>query len=129
MKRPQRLHGLRILVVEDEILVAMILEEMLRDLGCEVIGPKGSVSSALEAIEQQNFDAVILDVNLKGERAEPVANALADHGIPFIFASGYSRPDLPARFASRPFLRKPYESATLAEILKTTLLEPNRRQK
>lgn len=116
-----RLNGFRILVVEDEVLVAMLLEEMLQDLGCQVVGIESSVAGALAAVNLHVFDGAVLDINLKGERVEPVADALALRGVPFIFASGYGEPGLAERFATRPLLQKPYEMTSLAETLASAL--------
>src|SRR4029078_2691283 len=83
--------GLRVLVVEDEMIVAWVLEDMLADLGCAVIGPAARVKQALAMIDAEAVDAALLDVNLNGQKSYPVADALAARGVPFIFATGYEK--------------------------------------
>jgi DNA-binding NtrC family response regulator len=94
------LKGRRILVVEDEFLLAMELEGILDRYGCEVLGPASSVERALAALQTDRPEVVVLDVNLKGTRATPVAAALRDRGVPFVLMTGYSGPQL-----SEPELR------------------------
>ncbi len=104
------LQGLRVLVVEDETLVAMLLEDMLSDLGCELAGSISRVAQAVEFARdlQQSFDVAILDVNVAGEPITPVAEALADRGAPMIFATGYGASGVPEPFRGRPVLQKPF---------------------
>ena len=86
------LSGRRILVIEDEMMVAMLLKDILVDLGCTVLGPAARVEQALAMIEAAGaLDAAVLDINLNGQKSYPVADALAARGVPFIFATGYSR--------------------------------------
>jgi two-component SAPR family response regulator len=94
------LSGRRILVVEDEFLLAMELEALLERRGCTVLGPVPSVGQALALLDGEPPDVALLDVNLKGERATPVAAALIDRGVPFVLITGYS-----ARQLSEPELR------------------------
>jgi DNA-binding NtrC family response regulator len=94
------LKGRRVLVVEDEFLLAMELEGILDRYGCEVLGPASSVERALAALQTDRPEVVVLDVNLKGRRATPVAAALRDRGVPFVLMTGYSGPQL-----SEPELR------------------------
>lgn len=99
----------KILVVEDEGLVALLLEEALIDFGYEVAGPVPNTKKALNLLANEAIDAAVLDVNLGGERIDPVAEALAAASIPFIFATGYSdSAALPAAFRDRTILHKPY---------------------
>lgn len=99
----------KILVVEDEGLVALLLQEALIDFGYEVAGPVPNTWKALKLLADEAIDAAVLDVNLGGERVDPVAEALAAASIPFIFATGYSdRAALPAAFRDRATLHKPY---------------------
>lgn len=97
-----------ILIVEDEPLIAMMLEDFLLSLGHEVRGTCESVGEALKAVQEGNFDIAILDINLKGESVWPVAAELRDRDIPFIIASGGHVDPPPAEFASVPIIDKPY---------------------
>ena len=81
--------NLRILVIEDEILVSLMIEDMLTDFGCDVVGSARSVADALAFVGRETFSAAIVDLNLGGETAYPVADALVAKGIPFVFLTGY----------------------------------------
>jgi len=83
--------GRRVLVVEDEVLVAWLLEDMLADLGCAVVGPAVSVKQALAMIDAEAIDVAVLDVNLNGQLSYPIADALAARGVPFVFSTGYDK--------------------------------------
>ena len=107
----------RVLLVEDESLLVMVLEDMLPELGYEVVASAHSVASALEALEADEPDMAILDVNLGGTRSFPVADALAIRGIPFVFASGYGESILPDRHSHAPLVPKPYGRQELATAL------------
>lgn len=107
------LTGLRVLVVEDEALVAMLVEDMLGDLGCHVLGPAGSVRTALELIERETPQAAILDVNLGGEPVYPVADALKAAGVPYVLATGYGEYGVAEAYRGVPVLQKPFEQADL----------------
>lgn len=109
------LSGRRILVVEDEFLVLMLTEDMLGDLGCESVVAAASVEQALTLIEDQTFDAAMLDMNLDGEKPYAVADALTERGVPFIFATGYVGHDMSGGYGDRPLLRKPFRPAQMAE--------------
>jgi CheY-like chemotaxis protein len=111
------LAGRRILVVEDELLVAMLAETLLAEAGCQIIGPIGRLSSAIKAAEEEQIDAAVLDVNLNGEPVFACAEILSRRGIPFLFVSGYGASGLPASFKDRPILTKPYRSAALLALL------------
>lgn len=117
---------LRILVVEDESLVAMFLEDVLEDLGHQMVGPYSRVEAALSAARVEEFDVAILDVNVNGQAIFPVAEAIAARSIPFVFSTGYGQKSLPEEYRSRPTLDKPFLPgdveavlAKLGEILKT----------
>ena len=110
-----RLAGRRILLVEDELLVAMAVENVLRGEGCAIVGPIGRVEPALKAAREETLDAAILDVNLAGERVDPIAQALAERKIPFVFTTGYDRSMLPAKHAARPTLAKPFSASQLID--------------
>uniref|UniRef100_UPI0035CC8A41 response regulator n=1 Tax=uncultured Sphingomonas sp. TaxID=158754 RepID=UPI0035CC8A41 len=107
------LAGCRILAVEDEMLVLMNIEAALEDFGCSTICSAGCVAEALALIARQSFDAAILDVNLGGEKSYPVADALAQLGVPFVFSTGCSDHGGRVDFEGRPILRKPYTRAAL----------------
>jgi DNA-binding response OmpR family regulator len=114
----------RILVVEDEGLVAMLLEEALIELGYSVVGPAGNTKKALSLLATEGADAAVLDVNLGGERVDRVAQALAAASIPFIFTTGYSDVSaLPVGFQNRVMLHKPYRINQLQSALVHLLLE------
>jgi len=100
--------GKNILIVEDEPLIAMMLEDFLLSLGHEVRATCDNVTDALQAVRDEQFDLAILDVNLKGESVWPVASALRGLDIPFILASGGHVDPPPAEFASVPMIDKPY---------------------
>lgn len=112
------LSGRRILVVEDEPIVAMCLEDVLAELGCDVIGPVGRVSEAMELAENESFDAAILDINLGGENCEPIAAKLQTRAIPFAFASGYGVG--PDGFTA-PLISKPYRAVDVLSVLRQLL--------
>ncbi|MGE5147526.1 MAG: HWE histidine kinase domain-containing protein, partial [Candidatus Eiseniibacteriota bacterium] len=109
----------RILLVEDEALVAMMMVDTLRDLGLEVVGPFTSVARALAAAREERFDGAILDVNVAGQQVYPVADLLTDRAIPFVFLTGYSVGGIERRYAHVPILEKPVESTTLRQLFLT----------
>lgn len=114
------LDGLRVLVVEDEPVVAMYLEDLLEALGCEAIGPASRLVDGLALAEAGGFDMAILDINLGGERSTPIALALRKQGVPFAFASGYGNP--PEGFGEDvPMIEKPYRQAQVAGALEQLL--------
>jgi DNA-binding response OmpR family regulator len=115
------LEGVRVLLVEDEYLVASLIEEMLEIAGCIVKGPIPRLAQAVDAADRETCDAAVLDVNLAGERIYPVADILSRRNIPFVFVTGYGV--LPGEYANRPRLCKPFKMAdlldTLSDIVKT----------
>ena len=114
--------GRRILVVEDEYLVADHIKEMLEDLGYEVVGPVPTVPEAITAIAREKLDAVLLDANLGGASSAPIAAELAARRLPFIVVTGYGYLELAtAALQSAPRVNKPFTSADLAAILAKTL--------
>ena len=108
---------LRILIVEDEMLVAMNVEDMLLDLGHEVAGIASRLAPALALAKEAEIDAAILDVNLAGEQSFPVAELLDGRGIPFLFATGYGLQGIEERFRTRVVLQKPFRATDLGEAL------------
>jgi CheY-like chemotaxis protein len=105
---PYREPPLRVLLVEDEIMVAMLVQSLLEELGCEVLGPVGRVDRALEVVGRGGFDLAILDINVNGRDSYPVARALADRRVPFIFSTGYGETAGSREFEGCPTLQKPY---------------------
>ncbi len=114
------LQGLRILIVEDQSLVAMELQDYLEQAGATIVGPVGRLDRAVSKAESEKLDAALLDVDLHGERCWPAADALSDRGVPFVFTTGFSMGIvMPERFAERPTLTKPYrEEDVLAALSK-----------
>jgi len=119
------LEGLRVLVVEDEFLVAILIEDMLVAAGCLVAGPIPRLSEALDAVDRGTFDAAVLDVNLGGDRVHPVADALSRRNVPFVFVTGYGAGVLPGEYAERPRLCKPFKMADLLGTLSSVVAPPN----
>jgi CheY-like chemotaxis protein len=113
-----RLKGLRVLIVEDELIIAMELESMLARLGCVVLDAAPTVKRALRAVTHQHPDLAILDMNLQGERATPVAEALQEQGVPFVLATGYGSERLPERALQDVLcIRKPVNHHQLARVI------------
>jgi CheY-like chemotaxis protein len=117
------LEGRRVLLVEDETLVAMLLEDMLGDLGAEVVASASRVDRALQVIGERSgeFDLAVIDVNLGGEQAFPVASALAERGVPFVFSTGYGNAGLPHPWRDRPTLSKPFTEEHVRAALAAAL--------
>jgi CheY-like chemotaxis protein len=111
--------GKRILVVEDEAVVGMMLEDMLADLDAVCVGVAASVPEALALLDRERVDAAILDLNLRGERSTPVAEWLSARAIPFAFATGYG--DASPETAGAPTLAKPYTQTDLSDLLSQLL--------
>lgn len=114
--------GRRVLIVEDEMLIALMLQDMLEDAGLIVAGIANSVTSGLELALKADIELAILDVNLSGAESYPIAEALGGRGIPFIFSTGYAAGNLRADFAGVPQLVKPYELDTLRAAIKAALI-------
>jgi CheY-like chemotaxis protein len=111
----------RVLVVEDDVMIRMLIEDMLTDLGFAVAAEASKVHEALAAVQSTDIDVAILDVNLSGETTGPVAEALAAQGTPFVFATGYGEHGLPEQFRDRPLLKKPFQIDGLKRMLDTAL--------
>jgi CheY-like chemotaxis protein len=111
----------RILVVEDELMIRMLLEDMLAELGYTIAVAAARLDEALEAAQNADFDIAILDVNLNGQPISPVADALAARGRPFVFATGYGERGLPDIHRDRPTLRKPFQLDSLKRTLQSAL--------
>jgi CheY-like chemotaxis protein len=113
------LHGLRILVVEDNFLVAEVVREMLAGSGCIIVGPVARVDDGVRLASQEALDGAVLDVNLNGERCYPIARALRDRGVPYLFLTGYDDDSAIAPKELKParLLNKPVLEAHLVEAL------------
>jgi DNA-binding response OmpR family regulator len=108
----------RVLVVEDELMIAMLFESILNDSSeCTVIGPFARVKRALEAARNEPLDAALLDIHLAGEPVFPVADLLAERGVPFAFVTGYAKDVLPPVYRDRPLLQKPFRPQTVLAML------------
>jgi len=108
--------GNRILLVEDEILVAMMMKDILAEFGFSVVGPFSRVAEAMVAAVHEDFDAGIIDVNLGGEFVYPVADVLVARDIPFVFVTGYGVESIESRFADVPIIKKPVQRAVLQKM-------------
>lgn len=114
----------RVLVVEDEALIALLVADHLERAGFKVVGPATSVSKALDLIEEGDCEAAILDIRLGEELAEPIAHALKARGTPFVTVSGYSRTQRSAAFEGAPMLVKPVKTKDLIAELRRCLAMP-----
>jgi CheY-like chemotaxis protein len=112
-----KLAGLRVLVVEDEMMVSMLIEDMLTDLGCSVIGPASRLDEAFELAKTSDLDCAVLDVNLGGQPIFPLADLLRERGRPFAFATGYGDAGLREVDKGTPVLQKPFREGDLARVL------------
>ena len=121
---PDGFAGLRGLVVEDEVAIAMLVEDMLLDLAVEVIGPAGRLAQATKLAESEAIDLAILDVNVAGEAVYPIADILARRGIRFVFSTGYGAAGIDAPWRGRPVLQKPFSQSELEAALKQGLDGP-----
>ena len=114
----ERTHAqIRVLVVEDEYLIRMLIEDMLADLGYAVAAAVGSIGEASEVAATGEFSAAVLDVNLDGKEIFPVADILSERGLPFVFVTGYGERSLPERYRNRPALQKPFQTEQLGATL------------
>ena len=118
----QELNGAkRVLVVEDELMIRMLLEDMLSELGFMVAAEASHIDEAVKAARTIEIDIAVLDVNLNGHTTGPVAEVLAARGTPFVFATGYGAQGLPEAFRNRPTLKKPFQLAGLKQTLEAAL--------
>jgi CheY-like chemotaxis protein len=111
------LSGQKILVVEDEMMVSMLIEDMLDDLGCSVVGPASRLDEAMALAETAEIDCAVLDVNLGGQSIFPLADLLRSKGAPFAFATGYGDVGLREVDRGTPVLQKPFREGDLARVL------------
>ena len=105
-----------VLIVEDEIMVAMLVEDLLTDLGCDVTGPAVSAETAVEAARREIVDFALLDVNLDGGTSFAAADILRARGVPFAFVTGYEADTVDERFSKVPVLQKPIERQMLQRL-------------
>ncbi len=120
------LAGQRVLVVEDEFMIAMLIEETLLEQKCVVLGPYNSIEGALRALSDDPPDAALLDVNLRGEKVYPLAELLEARGIPFLLLSGYGADAIPADRATWRACSKPFSPGDLIGMLAAQILRcPN----
>lgn len=109
---------IRVVLIEDEPLVAIIVEDALEALGCEIIGPIAQLDEALAAVERENFDCAIIDVNIRGGLSYPVATLLVERGCPILLATGYRRGSLPDSLIHEACIAKPYSTSQLEQKIR-----------
>ncbi|KAA2241204.1 response regulator [Salinarimonas soli] len=114
-------NGLRVLVVEDEAMVSMLVEDMLLDLGCEIVGPAARIPAALDLASSAEIDAAVLDVNVAGQAIWPVADALSARGVPIVFTTGYGESGLQGAYVSHDVVQKPFQIDDLVRALSASL--------
>jgi CheY-like chemotaxis protein len=108
-----KLDGVRVLLVEDEAIIAMTAEDMLEELGCTLAATASSLEEAFDCVEQHQFDLALLDINLNGQQSLPLAARFKEKGKPFVFTTGYGAAGSGADFADAPLVTKPYQIADL----------------
>jgi len=117
------LSGRRVLVVEDESRIAMLIRDTLQDMGCEVVATASRFEDAWEKATSLPFDVALLDVNLNGKPSYPIAEALANRGTAFVFATGYGTSNVPEALHSAPVLQKPFMRCDLERALRQALIQ------
>ena len=121
----QELSNRKVLVVEDEMMIAMLIEDMLDELGCTLVGPATNVPRALDLIEKQQIEVAVLDLNLDGQDTYAIADALQRKNLPFIFATGYGSAGLRKEYGNQPVLQKPFQISDLEVALVEALAGSN----
>jgi DNA-binding response OmpR family regulator len=111
----------RVLVIEDEALVAMLIEDMIHDSGAEMVGAASTLTDALALARDAQADVALLDINLGGALAYPVADVLRERGMPIVFTSGYGSAGLIERFQDCPILDKPFDQHSLEKAIHAIL--------
>jgi two-component SAPR family response regulator len=120
--------GCRVLVVEDETLIAVLIEDILGAMECKIVGPTGKLETAVQLARDEAFDIAILDVTIRGGKVYPVAEQLIERGIPFVLASGYGDWALPPSLRDQRRLMKPFTTAALEEQVRLLYAEAARRK-
>lgn len=115
------LSGVRVLVIEDASRIAMLIRDMLEEIGCEVVAMATRLDDALEKATSLSFEVALLDINLNGESVEPLAQLLAKRGVPFVFATGYGSSKVPAAFRNAPVMPKPFMRRHMESALRKAL--------
>jgi CheY-like chemotaxis protein len=111
------LAGLRVLLVEDEVLACLEVEDLLRGVGCRIVGPAGRLDDALRLAREAELDGALIDLNLAGEPAYPVIDALIARAVPYVLVTGYDMPSVAAPYRGAPHIGKPFaESAVLSAV-------------
>lgn len=123
--RKSSLIGKRLLIVEDEFLIGMMAKRLLEEMGATVVGPYASLAEGIAAAKSECFDGALLDFNLAGEHADPLAHYLTARSVPFVFLTGYQRDSIDRRYANVPLLQKPIEAESLERVVVSLLLAPN----
>ncbi len=118
----KKIEDLHILVVEDEAIIAMLIEDTLLDIGCKSVEVASSIEKALEALKAKKPDFAILDLNLHGSRSYPIADSLQRAGRPFVFLSGYGAKGLDGNYQDADVLQKPFQQIDLEKALQRALL-------
>ncbi len=121
---PKSIIDLRVLLIEDEALVAMMMQDVLEDLGCTVFGPYRTLASAVEAAKEEEVDLALLDINLGEELVYPAAEILAERGVRFVFLTGYDNEHVDTRFRYAPVLQKPFDREALQRVLTESSAAP-----
>ena len=121
----RELSNRKVLVVEDEMMIAMLIEDMLDEFGCKLVGPATNVPRALELIGKETVDVAVLDLNLDGKDTYAIADALRQNNVPFIFATGYGSTGMRPEYGDRPVLQKPFQAKDLETALAEALAGSN----
>lgn len=111
----------KVLLVEDEVMIRMMVADMLGELGYSIAGEAGDIDEAVRLVQITDFDIAILDVNVNGRMISPVAEAVSMRGRPFVFATGYGSDGLPEKFRDIPALQKPFQIETLRRAIEAAL--------
>jgi two-component SAPR family response regulator len=121
--------GCRVLVVEDEALIAFEIEDVLRAIECEIVGPTGKLETALRLAREEKLDLAILDITIRGGKVYPVAELLLTRGVPFVLASGYGDWSLPPSLRNQRRLMKPFTARALEEQVRLLCGDRSRMQR